>query len=172
MMKKIDYYEEILLNLSSDDIKEVYDSCLDVTLKDDTEDYLLNAACTLLQPENVIFFISKGADLNSVGRALDTPLINAIDHWEANPTAALKIVEILIKSGADLEERGMFDKTPFIKACTRGCIDIIKFLVASGCNIHATTKDFGIEENGLDYAYLMHANQECIKYLKSLYKKA
>ena len=169
-MKKIDCYLEVLDVLTNKDIVEVYEESLDANEKDGLGDYLLNVACQLLQPENVRFFIKKGADLNTIGGEQNTPLITAIDNCHINPNAAYEIVKTLIENGAEIEKRGMFDKTPFLMACTRGCIDIIKLLVSKGCNIHATVEDFGEKDNGLDMAYTMHVDRECINYLKNIIK--
>ena len=169
-MKKVDCYQEVLDILTNKDIEEVYKESLDVNEKDDLGDYLLNVACNLLQPENVSFFISKGADLNTIGGEQNTPLITTIDNYHINPAAAFEIIETLITSGANLEKRGMFGNTPFLMACTRGCTEIIRLLVSKGCNIHATIEDFGGKDNGLDMAYTMHVDEKCINYLKDLLK--
>ena len=169
-MKKIDCYLEVLGILTNKDSEEVYEDSLDVKEKDELGDYLLNVACNLLQPENVRFFIKKGAGLNTIGGEQNTPLITAIDNCHINPNAAYKIVEVLIENGAEIEKRGMFDKTPFLMACTRGCIEIIKLLVSKGCNIHATVEEFGEKDNGLNMAYTMNVDRECINYLKNLIK--
>ena len=52
------------------------------------------------------------------------PLI--LDH---NPAPAYEIVKALIDAGTDIEARGSIDKTPFLKACSSGCLEILQLLV-------------------------------------------
>ena len=66
-------------------------------------------------------------------------MLCVIDYSHHNPTIVYDVVKALLAAGADIEIRGCMDKTPFLKACTRGCLDILKLLVSAGSDIHAVT---------------------------------
>jgi ankyrin repeat protein len=78
-MQSVDFtYEDILIELSHADIREIYEGNLDVNQPDVLGDYLLNLACEHLQVENVEFFISKGADIEHTNHfSSDTPILLA-----------------------------------------------------------------------------------------------
>jgi len=167
-MQRIDSYDEILAELSPADIREVYDATLSVLEPDSVGDYLLNVACERLQYENIEFFISKGASLETLSACGDTPLLNAIDYVGHNPEIALKVVKLLLKNGANIEYHGYMDKTPFLKACTRGDLNMIKLLVESGCDVQAVAEDLGGSANGLDFARIHGASSEVVNYIHRL----
>jgi ankyrin repeat protein len=170
-MEREDFtFLDILLELNHKDICELYDSNLHIHKPDVLGNYLLNIACQLLQVQNVRFFISKGANLETTNHLCrDTPILITIDHVHHNPEAALKIVEMLLHKGANIEHRGYMDKTPFLKACTRNNLEMIKLLVAHGCNVRASTEDPpGYINNGLFFADVMHVGKEVKEYLNKL----
>lgn len=170
-MDSVDFtYEDILIELSHEGIREIYDGNLDVNQPDVLGDYLLNLSCEHLQVENVAFFISKGADIERTHHlSSDTPILLAIDYVNHNPEAALRIVEMLLNHGANIEHRGYMDKTPFLKACTRVNMDMIKLLVSRGCNVKAATEDFpGNKNDGLFFADVMNGSKDVKEYLKTV----
>ncbi|WP_078118501.1 ankyrin repeat domain-containing protein [Thiosocius teredinicola] len=164
-MSTIDSFAEVLESLTHEEIQEVYDSSLSVREQDALGDYLLNAACDLIQIENVRYFVEKGASIESPNSVGDTPLLCVIDHCAKNPTFALEIVEYLLDKGAEIEKRGYMEKTPFLKACSRGDLSIIKLLVARGCNVRATIQEPGISFDGLDLAHIHRAGTDVLSYL-------
>jgi ankyrin repeat protein len=157
-------YIDILMELSHEDIRDVYDGNLDVNKPDIVGDYLLNLACELLQLENVVFFISKGADLETKGYWNNTPLLAVIDYVDRNYEAALQIAEMLIKFGVNIEARDLMKNTCFLLACIRGNLDMIKLLVSRGCDVNATVEDFGEVDNALMLADI----REVREYLKTV----
>lgn len=157
-------YIDILMELSHEDIRDVYDGNLDVNKPDIVGDYLLNLACELLQLENVAFFISKDADLETKGYWNNTPLLAVIDHVDRNYEAALQIAEMLINLGANIEARDLMKNTCFLLACIRGNLDMIKLLVSRGCDVNATVEDFGEVDNALMLADI----REVREYLKTV----
>ena len=98
----------------------------------------------------------------------NTALLCAIDVSQHNPVAAHEIVKALIDAGADIEARGWMDKTPFLKACSRGCLDILQLLVSRGCNIHAEARDV-VNTSGPDLASIFNTSQSFQQYVRSLY---
>ncbi|MEH0085823.1 hypothetical protein V6233_20175 [Vibrio antiquarius] len=167
-MQLIDSYDEILDELGHADIRDLYDATLSVLDPDSIGDYLLNVACERLQYENIEFFISKGASLETLSVCGDTPILNDIDCVGHNPEVALKVVELLLKSGANIEHHGYMDKTPFLKAYTRGELSMIKLLVESGCDVKAVAKDLGGTTNGLEFARMHGASVEVVNFVHRL----
>ncbi len=167
-MQLIDSYDEILDELSHADIRDLYDATLSVLKPDSIGDYLLNVACERLQYENIEFFISKGASLETISACGDTPILRAIDYVGHNPEVVLKVVDLLLKNGANIEHRGYMDKTPFLKACTRGELSMIKLLVESGCDVKAVAEDLGGTTNGLEFARMHGASVEVVNFVHRL----
>jgi uncharacterized protein len=110
-----------------------------------------------------------GANLDCRNAHGDTPLLCAIDVVHLNLGAAHEIVNSLIAAGADIEARGYMDKTPFLKACSRGCLDILRLLVASGCDIHAQATDIGGAVSGMEFTNIFETSSEFKAYLRGLY---
>ncbi|WMO01674.1 hypothetical protein NI379_06120 [Vibrio parahaemolyticus] len=81
---------------------------------------------------------------------------------------ALKVVDLLLKNGANIEHRGYMDKTPFLKACTRGELSMIKLLVESGCDVKAVAEDLGGTTNGLEFARMHGASVEVVNFVHRL----
>jgi hypothetical protein len=61
----------------------------------------------------------------------------------------MSIVEMLVTADADLERRGYMNKTPFLEACSRGNLDLVKLLVRLGADTTAVVDDGGIRRRGL-----------------------
>ena len=72
----------------------------------------------------------KGIDLNVSNCYKHTPLTFAI--WKEN----LKIVEIFIKSGADVDQEDDKGWTPLTMSLSMGNLEIITFLSKSGANLN------------------------------------
>ena len=82
-----------------------------------------------------------GVDFQYIGEPV-TPLIVAVRNGN------LDCVKVLLKYGADIEERGDFMHnfkccTPLFIAATCGNVEILRFLVENGANVNATD-DFGL----------------------------
>jgi ankyrin repeat protein len=157
-------YAEILRELTHADIRDTYDANLDVNEPDVLDNYLLNVACEYFQVENVEFFISKEANLEYKTDFCNTPLLITIDYAHLNHDAALKIVQLLLDNGANIEARGWMMYTPFLLACVRDDLDMIKLLISMGCDVDATVEYFGEIENGLMLADI----REVREYLKTV----
>ncbi len=162
-------YEMLLHDLPHSEVKVRFGSGFDVNAPDPYGSFLLTSACEQLQPENVRYFISLGANLNCRNLFGDTPLLCAIDIAHHNPAAAYEIAGALISAGADIEARGYMDKTPFLKACSRGCLDILRLLVASGCDINAVVTDLGHSASGIEFANIFDTSPEFKAYLRGIY---
>jgi len=83
----------------------------------------------------------------------------------------MSIVEMLVTVDADLERRGYMNKTPFLKACSRGNLDLVKLLVRPGADTAAVVDDGGIL-GGMDFARIFHAPREMTEYLVGLKRAA
>ena len=138
-MDTVDSYDSLAHDLPDSWVTSLIDIGCPIDQPDKGDSYILCVACEHLQPENVKLALSVGANPNCQNFESNTPLLCAIDVSHLNPVLAFEIVEMLLAAGANIEIRGYMDKTPFLKACTRGCLDILKLLISSGCDIHAVT---------------------------------
>lgn len=163
-------YQALMWDAPYVEIAAALESISDVNAPDPYGNHLLASACERMQVEAVKELIARKADLNCRSPNGDTPLICAIDYAHHNPSAAYQIVKLLLDTGADLEARGYMDKTPFLKACSRGCLDILKLLVAHGCDIYAACTDMGGSEDGRSFADIFDAPREFKEYLNGLYE--
>jgi ankyrin repeat protein len=160
-------HQQLLWNLPTSSLREFLAAGLVVNTPDDYGDYLLTVASHRLQVESVQVLLSAGADPNVLNADRDTPLLCAIDCVEHNPTAALAVVESLVRAGANLEERGYMDKTPFLKACSRSSLEMVELLVRLGADTHATVIDGGTLD-GLAFAEIFNVPLEQVQFIRSL----
>jgi ankyrin repeat protein len=86
-------------------------------------------------PEMVEFLIQHGSAVNfhpaETGSAL---------HWAAW-SGSSKVVMVLLRHGASVDERNYYGETPLILAATHSAdISVVKELIAAGANVHAQSK--------------------------------
>jgi len=163
-------YADLLWDLPSDKLPAILASGVPVNEPDAHGDYLLTVACQRLRSESVELLLAAGAHPDRKNAEGDTPLLCAIDHVHHDPEAALSIVEMLAAAGADLEIRGYMEKPPFLKACSRNCLPMVKLLVRLGANIHAVVDDGGPPLGGMEFARIFEAPEEMKEYLRGLYR--
>lgn len=156
--------------MSATELEALLDSGVGVNDPDESDEYMLSAACARLQTESVRLLLSRGADANVQNSGGDTPLLTTIDVVGHNPAAALEIARLLLDAGADIEKRGYMDKTPFLKACSRGDLEMLKLLAARGCNVHAVATDAGGAVDGEWLAGVFSAPHDFREYLRGLMK--
>ena len=169
-MEPIDSYDSVLYALPDSGVACLLEYGYGVDQTDACGEYMLTMACQRLQSPGVNLLLSLGADTNCKNAEGNTPLLCAIDVSHHNAPIALEIVKALLAAGADIEARGYMDKTPFLKACSRGCVDILKLLVSSGCDIHAEAKEFdGHGVTGPDFSRIFDTGFEFKDYLRGLY---
>ena len=160
-------YRSLLWELPPDLVKELIESGKDVNAPDSLGDYMLTVACQGLHASTVRLLLAAGADPNVRSDSGDTPLLCAIDTVQHNPAASMSIVEMLVTADADLERRGYMNKTPFLKACSRGNLDLVKLLVRLGADTTAVVDDGGILA-GVEFARIFHAPREMTEYIDGL----
>lgn len=165
-------YYELMWDLSADELKFALAST-DVNQPDEVGDRFLTVACSRLQVESVRLLIDRGANVNARNSEQDTPLHCAIDVVAHNPDAAHRIAVMLLDAGANLEARGYMDKTPFLKACSRDDLAMLKLLVNRGCDVGAVSLEPGDETplDALDFANIHQIPMECVRYLHTIFKK-
>jgi len=151
----IDSYDSVMYELPETAVADLLRLGYGVNEADSCGQFLLTVACSRLQLQNVLRLLSSGAHTEVRNPDGNTPLLCAIDVSQHDPGAACDLVKALIDAGADIEARGWMDKTPFLKACSRGCLDILKLLVSRGCNIHAEARD-RVNTSGLGFASISH----------------
>ena len=125
-------------------------------------------ACDMLDADCVRTLIATGVNLECRSREANTPLLCAIDVVHLKPSAALEIAKLLLAAGADTEARGYMNKTPFLKACSRGNLEMLQLLVENGCDIHAVSNDLE-SVSGREFAEIFQASDEFKDYLRELY---
>lgn len=164
-------YLDFMWDISVDELKVALTS-MDVDKPDEFGDHVLTIACRRLQVESVRLLIACGANVAVRNSDRDTPLLCAIDVVAHSPAAAREIVVQLLDAGANLEARGYMDKTPFLKACSRDDLGMLKLLVNRGCDIRAVSDEAGDEAplDGLDFANIHQTPTECVRYLQTLFK--
>lgn len=163
----MDYMSQ-LWDMPATELSELLDSGAQVNEPDSYEEYMLSVACARLQTESVRLLLERGADPDIRNSEGDTPLLSTINVVSHNPAAALEIASMLLGAGADIEARGYMDKTPFLKACSRGDVGILKLLVARRCNVRAVATDVGGPVDGEYLASVFHAPYEFRQYLRGL----
>jgi ankyrin repeat protein len=103
----------------------------------------LVAACSLHADNLALLYIEKGANIHHPGTNGGTPL-----HWAAW-TGRQKVVDKLIKAGADIHKRCVeFNSTPLLwavhgyksTAANSGQVECVKLLLAAGAEKNTTNK--------------------------------
>ncbi len=168
-MTMFESFAELIDLHSHIDLKEFIDSGLDVNEPDSNGSFLLIEACEQLLVDWVEIIISAGAAVNVKDTCGMTPLTQALDSSHLDKQEPFRIVKLLIESGANIEQRCIFDRTPFLLACSRGNIDITKYLVSNGVNIHATADDLGGVCDAKEFANVQSVSSEFRAYLQALY---
>ena len=156
-----------LWDLAPDRVRELLAGGVQVNAPDDYGDYLLTEACRRLEVDTVRQLLAAGAQVNCRDPEGNTPALCAVDVVNHNPTAATKIIQMLSNAGADLEVQGYMNKTAFLKACSRGNLQMVELLVCLGANVKAVVDDGGILD-GLDFAEIFHAPAEMQAYVRKL----
>ncbi|MDB5803988.1 MAG: hypothetical protein JWN73_1310 [Betaproteobacteria bacterium] len=171
-MNAIDSYWSVIEVLPETGVADLLAHGYGVDQPDEGGETLLNLACQYLRVDSAKLLIARGANINLRNFDGNTPLLCVIDVSNHNLDAAYEIAKALVDAGADIEMRGYLEKTPFLKACSRGCLEILKMLVANGCDIHATTDDLSREDpnSGLYLAGIFGGSSEFIKYVRGLYQ--
>ena len=165
-------YESDLSELNPADVEACYGPFEDIDQVDSYGDTLLIASCKVRNLEYVKYYLNKGANPDFRNDCGETPLLVLIDTAEDYENVSIPIIEALIESGANLEVRGFMDKTPFLKACSRKSLSVIKLLVNSGCNTRAVVSEYGEELDGNWFANCFHLNSELKGFIESVAKNS
>jgi len=169
-VKTIENYFELPRLSESLTVKDLIGYGIDFTKTDKDGYHALQPVCEALNVAFVKDLIAAGADVNATDPDGITPLIATIEHCHFNPQAAAEIIELLLAAGADIEGRGDWDKTPFLKSCTRGQSAITQLLIDKGCDIHATAAELGGPMDAIEFADLPHNSPEFRQFISSLYE--
>jgi ankyrin repeat protein len=161
-------YESDLLELSPQDVELCYGPFEDIDKVDSYGDTLLLASCKNLNLSHVNYYLEQGANPDFRNDCGETPLLEVIDTAEDHEEASLMILKALIAAGANLEVRGYMDKTPFLKACSRNSLAVVKFLVASGCDTRAVISEHGKDLDGNWFADCFHLEKDLKEYFRSV----
>lgn len=117
----------------------------------------LRAATDTGKLETAEFLISKGADVHARDHDGDFALINAMDP---------KMVQLLIDSGARVNDRNKRGHTPLMMAAARGLMDIVRVLIENGAEVTgrdprghtALMMAMGDSAHNLDYDVVGHVS--------------
>lgn len=160
-------YESDLRELGPTDIEVCYGPFDDIDKLDSYGDTLLLASCKIKSLENVSYYLMKGADPDYINDCGESPLLEIVDTAEDNEEVSLQILRVLIGAGANLEVRGYMDKTPFLKACSRKSLKVLKLLVESGSNTKAVVSEYGSNLDGLWFADCFNLSKELQEYIRN-----
>jgi ankyrin repeat protein len=162
-------YDELIENSEYVSIDELLAHGFDPGRPDNDGLFVLEPVCRALDLDLARELIRAGADVNSKGSTGFTPLLSTIDCANKDPKKAVQLVELLLEQGAHLEGRGDWDKTPFLKSCTRGVAELTRLLVSRGCDIHATAAEIGGNMGALEFADTPSNSREFRQYVGSLF---
>ena len=127
------------------------------------EDVNLNICINSFNTLGLVYMIQKNGYIEQTDELSNTPLLNAINHMNADIVAYLisqgadiecldpenkwtplivaakignlPVVKCLIESGADIESSTVNAFTPLFVAAKSGNLDVVKFLIENGANI-------------------------------------
>lgn len=161
-------YDELIEISEYVSVEELLANGFDPRKPDADGIYVLDPVCKALKFELAKRLVEAGANVNSKSSDGFTPLLSAIDCAHHSPPSAVKLVSFLLDSGADIEGRGDWDKTPFLKSCTRGVVDLTRLLVARGCNTKATARELGGPMGSAEFADMPTNTPEFRQYISEL----
>lgn len=164
-------YQQLMWEGSDEAVAKLVERLADVNAPDQFGDHLLSCACKRLFANTVRQLVQRGADVDRRSQTQDTPLLCVIDHVHHNPSSARETATLLLDAGANIELRGYMDKTPFLKACSRGDLPMLRLLVERGCDIRARCSDVGGSLDGRQLAEIFNASEEFKSYLHGLYSR-
>lgn len=169
MKPLFEHYDELIEISEFVPLEDMLKHGLDPTQPDLSGFYVLDPVCYALKYDLALGLIEAGANVNSKSSDGFTPVLSAIECSHHDPVAAIKLVSLLLDRGADIEGRGEWDKTPFLKSCTRGVIGLTRLLVDRGCDIHATANEIGGPMGAVEFADMPSNDKEFRNYVSSLY---
>ncbi|WP_444935501.1 ankyrin repeat domain-containing protein [Microbulbifer sp. JMSA004] len=161
-------YDELLELAPLMTVEELILNGFDPTVPDSEGVYVLNPVCRAFNVDFARQLIGAGADVNAKSSDGFTPLLSSIDRSNVNPKGALEIISCLLENGADIEGRGDWDKTPFLKSCTRGVLEVTQLLVGNGCDTHAQANEIAGKMDGADFANMPSNSNEFKCYINQL----
>lgn len=142
---------------------------IDFTGPDKNGAYPLQPVCEALVVDYVQDLMEASANVNVRDACGYTPLLSVIECCHFDPIAAISIIRLLLDNGADIEGRGEWDKTPFLKSCTRGEIQVTQYLIERGCDIHAVANEIGGPMGAKEFSYIPSVSSEFREYICGLY---
>ena len=130
--------------------------------------------------QKVIYYVSKGYNLNKVDDSKTTPLMHASSR------GFIEIVKVLVENGAKLNLQNIHGYTALIRACINKFPEVIKYLIEKGANVNICDKEgdsplilsskIGDDDiikmlikNKADIHHVNNKNQNCIWYTSYYY---
>jgi len=164
---KLDFYNDFE-GFSTAELVDVFTDAKDINGVDKFGESPLIFACKKMDLELVIFLIEAGANPNFISKKGEAPLHSIINLVEDNEILAISIAEYLLEKKANIELRGEMMKTPFLKACCRGSLDMLKLLVSRGCDYCAFISENNEKTTGSNLADIFDLSKEIRSYLRGL----
>lgn len=101
--------------------------------------------------------LALGANINLPGNGGQTPLLTAIKSNDQS----LETVRLLVENGADVNRGDVSGWTPLHEACSKGDLELVKYLVSKGADKSLRNKD-----GATPFAVIPEERKDLMDYLK------
>ena len=143
-------------------LKTLIDAKADVKARNKNDATPLMVACSFSRVYNIQPLLKAGADVNAVaGRSKTTAMMNAIDSYHGNADTHQEIVDMLIKGGADVNQKDHDGNTALHKVARKDQSPVLQILIDAKADVNARNKE---EETPLMVA-CVHSMVENVKVL-------
>lgn len=117
--------------------------------------------------ETILYMLENGANPSAAKKIKPRLFVEAVMC-----NYSRTVLEKLLESGANIDERDQLDRTALYHAMESGDLELVKWLVSKGCDvncvcdIHKYSRNGGIPETPMDIGVKKN-NLECVEYLLS-----
>ena len=143
---------EKLLSITLAELQAMIDAGAYVNATNDSGTTLLHILVPFGKADLISTLINAGADANAKDSAGNTPFHNVVVRGDSRLVSKLSelgidsddtvtkeipvIISMLLKSGADVNAKNKWGKTPLHEAAFAGIIEVIPMLVEAGANVN------------------------------------
>jgi ankyrin repeat protein len=102
--------------------------------------YVFKAALRDTHLAVATLLLDHGADVNAKDKWGETPLLEAVEHWNSGDYLYL-LLKLLLSRGADVDSLNSLGSTPLHRVAVLGKAEAAKILVAAGANVNAKNNE-------------------------------